>query len=58
MEHTKEYTVDLLLSHYETIKVVAKDEAEALSIATRKANTEHKYSYGYSSVWSAEIINP
>ena len=56
MATTKEYTVQLLLSHYETITVDAENEEEALSKATYKANTEERYNRDHSNVYSAEIV--
>jgi len=52
----KEYTVQLLLSHYETVTVKAGSKDIALSKAIYMCNTQGRYSYDYSSVHSAKII--
>ena len=54
---SKEYSVQLYMSHYVTIKVEADSEEEALSTATGIANTDKAYNRDYSSVYSAEIVN-
>lgn len=55
MSIEKEYTVQLLLSHYETVTVKASSEDDALAKATYMCNTQDRYSRDYSSVYSAEI---